>query len=100
MTIPPSLYSRVIYPVLVRCARKRVRKGLKRSKVFFPYFSVKVSYDDRRARERLAPSGISAPSIEDYLDRLIGYADRAAWGRTPLTRAQCAKADFPQPVSV
>jgi thioester reductase-like protein len=91
VTIPPSLYSRVIYPVLVRCGRARVRKGLKRSKVFFPYFSVKVSYDDRRARERLAPAGISAPPIEAYLDRLIGYADRAAWGRAPLTRAQCAE---------
>ena len=53
--------------------------------------SVKVSYDDRRACERLVPAGISAPSIEAYLDRLIGYADRAGWGRTPLTRAQCAE---------
>jgi thioester reductase-like protein len=91
VVIPPPLYQRAIYPVLVRGGQERVRKGLERSKVFFPYFSMKVSYDDCHARQRLEPAGIRVPPIDAYFERLVGYANRAGWGRRPLTRAQCAK---------
>lgn len=90
VVLSPSLFSRVMYPVLVRRGSERVRKGLERTKALFPYFSMRVSYDDAAARARLGPAGITAPPLETYLPRLIAYASRAGWGRTPLTRAQCA----------
>lgn len=44
--IEPSLYCRVVHPLLVRCARdERKRRALQRSEVFFPYFAARVRYD-------------------------------------------------------
>jgi long-chain acyl-CoA synthetase len=88
LVIPPRLYQRVVYPVLVRRSGERVRQGLERSRVFFPYFSMDVSYDDERARGRLNPAGIEVPPIETYFGRLLDYATRARWGRAPLSRAE------------
>jgi thioester reductase-like protein len=90
VVLPPSLYTRVLYPVLVRRGSQRVRRGLARTKVLFPYFSMRVSYDDSLARARLEGAGITAPPLEDYLQQLIDYATRADWGRTPLTRAEAS----------
>ena len=84
--IPRGLYSRFIHPLAVRAARGRRRRALRQSEVFFPYFSMKVRYDDRRARERLEPRGIRVSPVELYFDRLIDFAERAAWGRRPLPR--------------
>jgi thioester reductase-like protein len=95
--IPPSVFGRVVYPVLARHGRPRLRSGLERSKVFFPYFSMKVSYDDLETRRRLEPAGISAPPIESYFDRLLSYAARAAWGREPVSRAEASRATAAPP---
>jgi hypothetical protein len=56
--------------------------------VFFPYFAMEVSYENRRARARLEPAGIAVPPIESYFANLVDYANRARWGRAPVTRAQ------------
>jgi thioester reductase-like protein len=87
LVIPPRLYTSVVHPLLCHRSAK-LRRGLERTRVFFPYFSMDVSYRDRRARPRLEPAGIHVPPIETYLDRLIDYAVRAQWGRAPLTRAE------------
>ena len=55
--IPPGLFRKVVYPVLVHTSDK-LRKGLGRSKVFFPYFSMNVRYANSRARSRLEPVGM------------------------------------------
>jgi hypothetical protein len=87
--IPPPVFKTLVYPVLRRGSTGR---GLERSSVFFPYFSMDCRYRNDRARERLEPSGITAPPIESYFDRLLNFAQKAEWGRRPVTRAQAAGA--------
>ncbi len=66
--LPPSLYRRWVHPWL----RRRYR-GLRRMEVYFPYFAMRVRFDDRR----LGPG----PRVESYFHRLIRYAQRVGWGR-------------------
>jgi nucleoside-diphosphate-sugar epimerase len=84
--IPPGLYRRLVHPLVRRASRGRRRRAFERSEVFFPYFSMKVRYDDARARSRLEPAGIQVSPFERYFDRLIDFAERAGWGRRPLPR--------------
>jgi thioester reductase-like protein len=88
VVIPPGLYGRFVHPLLVRMRRGRKRRALEEMKVFFPYFSMRVRYGDRRARSRLAPLGIEPPPVERYYHRLIDFAVRAKWGREPVPRAE------------
>ena len=90
VVIPPGLFRRLMYPVLVRSS-DRLRQGLERMQVFFPYFAMEVSYENPHARNRLEPVGIQVPPIESYFDRLVDYADRAHWGRTPVSRAEAQR---------
>jgi hypothetical protein len=56
--------------------------------VFFPYFAMRVRYDDGAARRRLEPAGIRVSSVEHYFKRLADFATRARWGKVALTRPQ------------
>jgi thioester reductase-like protein len=67
--LPPRLYRRWIHPWL----RRRYR-GLRRMEVYFPYFAMRVRFDDRR----LGPG----PPVESYFHRLVRYAQRVGWGRS------------------
>ena len=82
----PALYRRMVHPLLKRAGGERRRRALERSEVFFPYFTMRLRFDDRRARQRLAPRGIEPPPVERYLDRLIDFARAADWGRRPLSK--------------
>ena len=66
--LPPRLYRRWVHPWL----RRRYR-GLRRMEVYFPYFAMRVRFDDRR----LGPG----PRVESYFHRLVRYAEAAGWGR-------------------
>ena len=66
--LPPGLYRRWVHPWL----RRRYR-GLRRMEVYFPYFAMRVRFDDRR----LGPG----PKVESYFHRLVRYAERVGWGR-------------------
>jgi hypothetical protein len=88
--IPPAVFRRVADPLL-RLRGGRLREGLDRSRVFFPYFSMSVRYSNDGARRALEPAGVATAPIESYFDRLLDYALLARWGRTPLTRAQAAR---------
>jgi thioester reductase-like protein len=66
--LPPTAYHRLLHPWL-----RRKYSGLRRMEVYFPYFSMRVRFDDRR----LGP----APPVEDYFHRLVEFAERARWGR-------------------
>jgi len=89
VVIPPSLFRRFVYPVLAGTSARR-RRGLRRTRVFFPYFAMDVSYENSNARRDLEPDGIEVPAIESYFGRLVEYAERAHWGRAPVTRAEAA----------
>jgi len=87
-TFPPPVYRRVIYPLALRRLGGRARKALRKAEVFFPYFSMRVRYDDRRARERLEPAGIRVTPVESYFQRLLDFAQAADWGRQALSRRE------------
>jgi thioester reductase-like protein len=87
-TFPPELYKLIVYPLMKRRLPERAREGLRRVEVFFPYFSVQVRYDDRRARARLEPLGIKVTPVDGYFHRLLDYARDAHWGRKQLGRAE------------
>jgi len=57
------------------------RRALEQARLYFPYFSLRVRFDDRWARARLAPQGIVASPLSDYFDRMVDFAERSAWGR-------------------
>jgi thioester reductase-like protein len=88
LTLPPAFYRRVVHPVLLRLSGARRRRALERMEVFFPYFENRVTYDNRRTRERLDPTGVRTTPLEGYFGRLIDFADRARWGRRPISRAR------------
>src|SRR5439155_23252858 len=68
--LPPKVF-RWLYPLLLRMTSGRRRRALERTEVFFPYFSMDVHYDDRCARSRLEPAGITVPPVERYFPRLV-----------------------------
>ena len=84
--LPPSLYRRLVHPILVRRGNERRRRALRRTETFFPYFTMRVRYDDTRARKTLRPLGISPPPLRSYFDRLMDFARAAEWGRRPWPR--------------
>jgi long-chain acyl-CoA synthetase len=89
--IPPWLYRRVLHPFVLRRAEERKRRALEQSEVLFPYFSMRLRFDDRRARSRLRPAGIAAPPLENYFERLCDFAVRARWGRRQPRRADAIR---------
>ena len=88
--IPPTVYRRALHPVLVRTGDERRRRALRRSETFFPYFAMKVRYDDAHARATLSPQHIAAPPLRSYFGRLMDFAQVADWGREPLPRHEAA----------
>jgi thioester reductase-like protein len=67
---------------------------IEEASAYLPYFDVATRFDDRRARGVLEPAGIVVDDFEAYFPAIISYAQRARWGKTPLTRegAQLARA--------
>jgi long-chain acyl-CoA synthetase len=88
---PPLLYRRVVHPLLLRRLSGMRREALRRSEVYFPYFSMRVRYDDARARRRLEPAGVRMTPVEEYFDRLLDFADAARWGRRRLGRVEARR---------
>jgi thioester reductase-like protein len=80
----------IVDPVLLDEALARPmsalqRQSLARARVFFPYFALGVRFDDRWARAILGLAGVRAEPLDGYFDRLMDYAQHAAWGRPALT---------------
>ena len=80
--LPPKAYRRLLHPVLLRTGGRRRRKALRASEAFFPYFAMRVRYDNANARA----AGMSAPWLSDYFERLMDYAMAADWGRAEPDR--------------
>jgi long-chain acyl-CoA synthetase len=90
--ISPGVYRRVVHPLLLRAARdERSCRALSRSQVFFPYFEMAVTYDDRRSRVALRGTGITPTPLPRYFDQLVEFALAAEWGRRPIPRVGVAK---------
>ncbi len=89
--VPPGLYRALLHPLLLRLNRGRKRRALQRTESLLPYFTMGVRFDDRRARSRLEPAGITAPAPETYFDRLLGFAVASGWGRNRISRAEALR---------
>jgi long-chain acyl-CoA synthetase len=86
LLLPPRLYRRGLHPLLVRRSPARRRRALRRGEIFFPYYSMRVRFDNRRARQCLEPAGVRVPPIERYYNRLLDFALAAQWGRREVPR--------------
>jgi thioester reductase-like protein len=89
--IPPRIYRRLVHPLVVRRSEGKKRRALEQSETLFPYFSMRVRFDDRRARSRLRATGVRASPLEHYLDRLLDFAVTAQWGRAARGRAEARR---------
>jgi thioester reductase-like protein len=86
--ISPGVYRRVVHPLLLQAVRdERGRRALARSEVFFPYFEMAVTFDDRRSRVALRGTGIAPTPLPRYFDQLLEFALAAEWGRRSIPRA-------------
>jgi long-chain acyl-CoA synthetase len=88
--IPPRAY-RLVHPLVMRRVASSTRRVLERSEVYFPYFAMRLRFDDARTRALLEPMGIAPPPLHAYYERLIGFARAARWGRRPLDRQAAAE---------
>ena len=86
--IPPRFYRSVLHPVMLRRSDPARRRRLKASEAYFPYMSLDLRFDDRRARALLDPLGIRVTPIRDCFDTLMDFAEVAEWGRAPISRAK------------
>ncbi len=86
--VPPTLYRRILHPVLLRRARPAQRRWLERGSVLFPYFTSRARFDASAAQAALVPLGIRVPPVAAYFDRLLLFAESAEWGRRPIGRAE------------
>jgi nucleoside-diphosphate-sugar epimerase len=98
-TLPPALYRRLVHPLLLRRAGPAQRRWLERGEVFFPYFATRARFETGATRAALDDAGIEeAPPLTSYLHRLLEFAERAGWGKRPVSRAEVlATAAVPAP---
>jgi thioester reductase-like protein len=89
--VPPWLYHRVVAKIVEKRAPPSARRLLASNEVYFSYFTMRVRYDDARARAILAPRGIRAAPLSSYFDRLMDYAQAARWGRRAVARPRAAR---------
>jgi thioester reductase-like protein len=96
--LPPALYRRLVHPLLLRRAGPSQRRWLERGEVFFPYFATRTRFDTRTSRAALLGAGVAeAPPLASYLDRLLAFAERARWGRRPISRVEVRAGTAPVP---
>jgi thioester reductase-like protein len=89
--VPPRAYRRLVHPLVLRRVRPSTRRLLERSEVYFPYFAMRLRFDDARSRALLAPMGIAPARLDDYFGRIVEFARAARWGKRPLDRAAAAE---------
>jgi thioester reductase-like protein len=89
--VPPRTYRKLVHPLLLRRVAPSTRRLLERSEVYFPYFAMRLRFDDARSRALLAPMGIAPARLDDYFGRIIEFARAARWGKRPLDRAAAAE---------
>ena len=95
--LPSGLYRRTLHPLLLRRGSERRRRALRASEVFFPYFSMRLHYDNERTRRALEPHGLEVPELPNYFTRLLDFATEADWGKRAIARHQVRSAPAPRP---
>jgi thioester reductase-like protein len=85
--VHPRAYHALVAPVVAKRAPSSARRLLASTEPYFPYFAMRLRFDDARARALLEPRGIRPAPLPAYFDRLIDYAVAARWGRHTIGRA-------------
>jgi thioester reductase-like protein len=67
-------------------------RALRKARVYFPYFGLRVRFEDEHARRWLEPLDVRVDPLDRYFDTLMDYAQRARWGQSPLTPRELANA--------
>jgi thioester reductase-like protein len=88
--VPPRVYRAVIGKIVDKRAPASARRLLASNEAYFPYFEMRVRFDDARARAILEPRGITPAPLRSYFDRLMDYAQAARWGRREVARTRVA----------
>lgn len=86
--VSPRLYKTLLHPLALRRSSRSARRLLKRNEVYFPYFGMRMRFDDSEARAILDPLGIRPAPLLEYFGALVEFAQAARWGRHPIGRAQ------------
>lgn len=81
----PAFFLAVLRPFLYVTVWGQRRRVLRNGKFYLPYFRMKVAYDTAHARALLEPSGIRAPKVTAYLEKLFRYCIESDWGKRPVT---------------
>ena len=89
--MPLNLYMHTLHHVLIRVYRGNRKRQIVQAADYLPYFTMRQTFDHRRAMELLEPAGIVAPPLSQYLDRLLEYAAAANWGRQPVSREEARR---------
>jgi thioester reductase-like protein len=89
---PPRVLDPAEFARYADALPSRLGSALRQSAIYFPYFAVRTSFDNARAREQLEPAGISASPLAAYLERLLDFATRTRWGKRPLSRIEALAA--------
>jgi thioester reductase-like protein len=83
--INPKIFFAGLRPLLFLSLWGRKRRILRDGRVYRDYFTMRMQFDTSNAERLLGPSGICAPPVLDYLDRLFYYCVASDWGRKPVT---------------
>jgi long-chain acyl-CoA synthetase len=83
--VNPKLFFAGIRPLLFLSLWGRKRRVLRDGRVYRDYFTMRMQFDTSNAQRLLGPSGICAPPVLDYLDRLFHYCVASDWGRKPVS---------------
>jgi hypothetical protein len=82
--VDPRLFFAAVRPLLFLGLWGRRRRVLRDGRAYRDYFTMRMQFDTANADRLLAGSGISAPPVLEYLDRLFNYCVATDWGRKPV----------------
>src|SRR5439155_25421924 len=64
--LPAIVEPRVLDDALRAEVTPSQRRALERARIYFPYFALRVRFDDRWARQALAPAGVATTELSHY----------------------------------
>jgi thioester reductase-like protein len=82
--VDPKIFFAAVRPLLFLSLWGRKRRVLSDGRAYRDYFTMRMQFDTTNADRLLGPSGVCAPPVLDYLDRLFHYCVASDWGRKPV----------------
>ena len=85
--VSPRFFSAILKPFLYLTLRGRFREVLLTSKVFIPYLSRKLVFDNTNTVKALDDTGLALPDPEGYLRTVFQYVKDTDFGRREVAGA-------------